>query len=48
VADAREAVVEVHVDGRKVALGGVVDANGGILTKASALNLRCMAVGRWF
>lgn len=38
VAEAREAVVKVHVNDRKVALGGIVNANGGILTKASALN----------
>lgn len=37
VAEARQAVVEVRVDGSKVALGGVVDAEGWILTKASAL-----------
>jgi serine protease Do len=37
VADAREAVVAVKVDGVKVALGGVVGADGWILTKASAL-----------
>ena len=38
VADARRAVVEVQVDGSKVALGGVVGADGWILTKASALS----------
>jgi serine protease Do len=37
VSNARQAVVEVRVDGRKVALGGVVNAEGWIITKASLL-----------
>jgi serine protease Do len=37
VKDAREAVVEIRVGGKKVALGGVVRAEGYVLTKSSAL-----------
>lgn len=37
VAGARQAIVEIKVDGRKVALGGIVGPDGWILTKASAL-----------
>lgn len=39
VKDARAAVVEIRVDGVKVALGGIVDPNGFVLTKASSLGM---------
>ncbi len=37
VAKSRPSIVEIKVEGRKVALGGIVGADGWILTKASAL-----------
>jgi serine protease Do len=37
VGDARKAVVEIRVDGVKVGLGGIVGAEGYVLTKASSL-----------
>lgn len=37
IADARRATVRVRTDGRDTALGGIVDPNGYILTKASRL-----------
>lgn len=43
VADARLATVEVLVDGSRVALGGIIDSAGWVVTKASVLgkNLTC-------